>query len=122
MCLRHLSRSWPEPRWLSGAETVIELQLKGRNHFTTWEERIVAQRRARNVAAVFYFHEPKPEPDWPNPIRMGYESVKALISHLRGEEVKLELDTGAVVVTKENMSQPEMKDLHSPDLAKWLED
>jgi hypothetical protein len=29
-------------------------------------------------------------------------------------------DTGAVMVTPENMGEPEMKDLLAPDLTQWL--
>ena len=55
-----------------------------------------------------------------NPINMGYLGVKAMVQHIRGEEVEPRIDTGAVLVTKENMGQPEMKLLHSPDLSEYL--
>ncbi|MBI4605680.1 MAG: substrate-binding domain-containing protein [Planctomycetes bacterium] len=55
-----------------------------------------------------------------NPIKMGYLGVMTLYAHLQGKPVEPQIDTGAVVVTLENMDQPEMKFLHSPDLSEWL--
>ncbi len=37
---------------------------------------------------------------------MGYKAVEALVKHLRGEKVEPRVDTGAVLVTKENMDTP----------------
>lgn len=55
-----------------------------------------------------------------NPFRMGYLGVKTLADHLKGVAVERKIDTGVRLATKENMSQPEMRDLLSPDLARWL--
>ncbi len=55
-----------------------------------------------------------------NPIHMGYLGVKTIVEHLQGKPVEKETDTGAVLVTPENMDEPEMKLLHSPDLSPWL--
>ena len=55
-----------------------------------------------------------------NPINMGYLGVKAMVQHIRGLPVRPRIDTGAVLVTKENMDQPDMKLLHSPDLSEYL--
>jgi ribose transport system substrate-binding protein len=49
-----------------------------------------------------------------NPFKMGYEGVKAMVSHLRGQEVPKQIDTGVVVVTPENLSQPEIDSLIHP--------
>ncbi len=46
-----------------------------------------------------------------NPDKMGYESVQALVKHVRGEPVEPLLDTGVVVVTRENMSEPAIQPL-----------
>jgi ribose transport system substrate-binding protein len=46
-----------------------------------------------------------------DPNRMGYKAVESLVKHLRGEKVEPTIDTGAVLVTKENMEQPEIKKL-----------
>jgi ribose transport system substrate-binding protein len=55
-----------------------------------------------------------------NPFRMGEEGVRALVSHLNGERVEARIDTGVTVVTKETMSQPEVRQLLLPDLSEWL--
>jgi ribose transport system substrate-binding protein len=55
-----------------------------------------------------------------NPFRMGELAVQTMVKHLRGEKVERRVDTGARVVDKENMEQPEVKELMKPDLKKWL--
>ena len=55
-----------------------------------------------------------------DPVRMGYLGVKTMVDHLQGRPVEKRIDTGVHVVSRENMSQPEMKDLLQPDLSKWL--
>lgn len=55
-----------------------------------------------------------------NPMQMGYTAVKATVQHLKGEKVEKQIDTGAKLVTPENMNTPEMKELLHPDLDKWL--
>lgn len=57
-----------------------------------------------------------------DPVKMGYLGVKTMVAHLKGEKVERRIDTGVHVVTRENMTQPEMKDLLSPDLSKWLKE
>lgn len=49
-----------------------------------------------------------------NPRKMGYEAVKAMVSHLKGEKVEARIDTGAVVIEKSNMESPEIKELLTP--------
>lgn len=44
-----------------------------------------------------------------NPRRMGSEAVKALLAHLRGETVPPRIDSGAALVTLENLETPEIK-------------
>ncbi len=55
-----------------------------------------------------------------NPFNMGYLAVKTLVSFLKHEKVESRIDTGASLVDKANMDQPEMKALLSPPLAEWL--
>jgi ribose transport system substrate-binding protein len=55
-----------------------------------------------------------------DPVRMGYLGVKTMVSHLKGQPVERRIDTGVHVVTPQNMDQPEMKELLTPDLSKWL--
>jgi ribose transport system substrate-binding protein len=55
-----------------------------------------------------------------NPFNMGYLAVKTLVAHLKKEKVESRIDTGASLVDKANMEQPDMKALLSPPLAEWL--
>ncbi|HET6454444.1 MAG TPA: substrate-binding domain-containing protein [Armatimonadota bacterium] len=55
-----------------------------------------------------------------NPMKMGYMAVKTLVQSLRGQRVEKRIDTGATLVTPQNMNDPEMKALLKPDLEKWL--
>src|SRR5213075_1070023 len=38
-----------------------------------------------------------------NPVLMGYLGVMTMVKHLRGEKVEKRIDTGVVLVTRENM-------------------
>jgi ribose transport system substrate-binding protein len=49
-----------------------------------------------------------------NPTKMGYEAVKALLAHQRGEKVPPVIDSGAALVTAENLETPEIKALVAP--------
>lgn len=55
-----------------------------------------------------------------DPVRMGYLGVKTMVSHLKGQPVEKRIDTGVHLVTRDNMEQPDMKELLQPDLSKWL--
>ncbi len=55
-----------------------------------------------------------------NPVRMGYLSVITVVKHLQGEPVEKRIDTGVVLVTPENMEQPDIKELLNPPLDKYL--
>ncbi len=55
-----------------------------------------------------------------NPLRMGYDGVHTLVKHLKGETVPRRIDTGVTLVTRENMDQPEVKELLEPPLSKYL--
>jgi ribose transport system substrate-binding protein len=46
-----------------------------------------------------------------NPKKMGREAVKALVAKIKGETVPATIDSGAVVVTKENLDTPEIQPL-----------
>lgn len=52
-----------------------------------------------------------------NPVNMGYLAVKTLVEHLRGKPVERRIDTGATLVTKENLTDPAIADLVRPALA-----
>jgi ribose transport system substrate-binding protein len=55
-----------------------------------------------------------------NPMNIGYLAVKTMTAHLRGQKVEKRIDTGAKLVTKENLDEPAVKELVAPDLKKWL--
>lgn len=46
-----------------------------------------------------------------NPRKMGSTGVQTLLAHLGGQSVEANIDTGAVVVTRENMDQPDIRPL-----------
>jgi len=56
-----------------------------------------------------------------DPFKMGYIGVKTMFNHLQGQMVEKYIDTGVAFVSEANMDQPEIVDLVSPDLKKWLE-
>jgi ribose transport system substrate-binding protein len=51
-----------------------------------------------------------------DPERMGELAVRTAVSRLRGETVDARIDTGATVVTQENMDEPGVHRLLAPDL------
>jgi ribose transport system substrate-binding protein len=55
-----------------------------------------------------------------DPFNMGYLAIKAMVERLRGNSVPARTDTGARVVDAKNLSDPKIRELLSPDLAKWL--
>jgi ribose transport system substrate-binding protein len=49
-----------------------------------------------------------------DPVSMGYTSVKLMVDHLKGEDVEKFVNTGAHLVTRENMDDPEIAPLIEP--------
>ncbi len=43
-----------------------------------------------------------------NPYKMGYESVKAVVTHIKGQPVAKMIDTGVEIVTMENITEPKI--------------
>jgi ribose transport system substrate-binding protein len=52
-----------------------------------------------------------------NPERMGELAVRTAVANLRGEHVEARIDTGATMVTAENMDQADVHALLAPDLS-----
>lgn len=50
-----------------------------------------------------------------DPTRMGYLGVKACVEHLRGQKVEAAVDTGARLITRENLETPDVKKLLGVD-------
>ena len=46
-----------------------------------------------------------------NPVKMGYEGVKAAIDKVKGKTVPTTIDTGVTVVDKANLDSDEIKKL-----------
>jgi len=44
--------------------------------------------------------------------------VKTLVVHIQGEQTPRRIDTGSILVTMENIDQPEIQKLLNPDLSK----
>jgi ribose transport system substrate-binding protein len=55
-----------------------------------------------------------------NPFKMGYLAVKTLRAVLAKTPVEARIDTGAVLVDKDNLGSPEIGELVKPNLAQWL--
>lgn len=55
-----------------------------------------------------------------NPLFMGYQGVMTMVEHLQGKPVEKRIDTGVVLVTKENMDEQSVKELLYPPLEKYL--
>jgi ribose transport system substrate-binding protein len=55
-----------------------------------------------------------------NPMKMGEIAVRSVLADLDGQPVEKQVDTGATMVTRENMNNPDVKTLLTPDLAAYL--
>jgi ribose transport system substrate-binding protein len=55
-----------------------------------------------------------------NPFNMGYLGVRTMVDHLLGKTVEKKIDTGVMLVTKENLETPEVKTLLHPALDQYL--
>lgn len=55
-----------------------------------------------------------------NPFNMGYLGVRTMVDSLLGKPVQQKIDTGVMLVTKENMSTPDVQALLHPPLDQYL--
>ena len=55
-----------------------------------------------------------------DPFKMGYESTKQLVTFLEGGQPVAHIDSGAYLITPENIETPEMQAVVFPDIEKWL--
>jgi ribose transport system substrate-binding protein len=87
-------------------------ELKGKVKFVGFDasEKLVAGLKAGDIQGLVV----------QNPFNMGYLAVKTMADHLRGKPVEKRVDTGARLVTKDNLDDPAVKEVISPDLDKWL--
>src|SRR4026209_578615 len=55
-----------------------------------------------------------------NPFNMGYLGVRTMVDSLLGKPVEKKIDTGVMLVTKENLQSPEVNSLLHPPLDQYL--
>src|SRR5678815_3791833 len=55
-----------------------------------------------------------------NPFNMGYLGVRTMVDNLLGKPVEKKIDTGVMLVTKENLESPDVKTLLHPPLDQYL--
>jgi ribose transport system substrate-binding protein len=55
-----------------------------------------------------------------NPMKMGYLGVVQMALHLKGQKIENRIDTGVYLATRENMENPEIKNLLEPDFSAYL--
>src|SRR5690349_15453992 len=55
-----------------------------------------------------------------NPFNMGYLGVRTMVDKLQGKPVSKQIDTGVMLVTKDNMQSPEVQALLHPPLDQYL--
>lgn len=55
-----------------------------------------------------------------DPFKMGYLGVKTMVEHLQGKEVPRRIDTGVLLVTPENLEDPQLQPLLHPPLEEYL--
>ncbi len=56
-----------------------------------------------------------------DPFKMGYESTRQMATELQGGQPIREMDSGAYLVTPDNVDTPEMQAVVFPDIQKWLD-
>ena len=49
-----------------------------------------------------------------HPVNMGYLSVKTMVDHLKGRTVPKTVDTGVVMVTLDNLHDPQIQAVINP--------
>jgi ribose transport system substrate-binding protein len=100
----------------TGSGTLLALQdggLAGRVKFVGFDSTpaFVAALRAGQMQAFVQ----------QAPFRMAELGVKALVDHLLGKPVERRIDTGVVLVTPANLDSPEVRELLTPPLGKYLQ-
>jgi len=56
-----------------------------------------------------------------DPFRIGYETVRTLVDRLQGKTPPKHINLHARVVTRADLQKPEIKQLLSPELNKYLQ-
>ena len=55
-----------------------------------------------------------------NPFEMGYQGVRTMVAHLKGEAIQPRVDTGVTIVTPDNLDTDASKALLNPPLSQYL--
>jgi len=55
-----------------------------------------------------------------DPVKMGYLGVKTLVEHIQGKKVEKRVDTSVMLITTENMGQPDAQALLNPPFKQIL--
>ncbi len=55
-----------------------------------------------------------------DPFTMGFEGVQTAVRIIKGEDFDEKVDTRSVLVTPDNVDDPDIQDLIHPDLERWL--
>ncbi len=55
-----------------------------------------------------------------DPFRIGYQGIKTAFDVINGKEVKPRVETDVIFVTSENIDDPEVVAVTSPDISAWL--
>ncbi len=55
-----------------------------------------------------------------NPMRMAYLGVQTAVQYLQKKPVRQRIDTGVTLVTPRNATDPKVRELLEPDVARWL--
>lgn len=56
-----------------------------------------------------------------DPMKMGFLGVVQMTLYLKGQEIESRIDTGVFLATRENMEDPEIKNLLEPDFSAYLD-
>lgn len=97
-----------EPNAVGVLEALEQSNLAGRIKFIAFDpsDRLIAGMETDKVHGIVL----------QDPVEMGFQSVKAIVTKIRGGEVQKEVSTGEYVATKENMSTPEIQKLLKPEV------
>ncbi len=74
-------------------------------------EELIAEMKAGHIDSIIV----------QDPFKMGYLATKALADHLAGQEPQKTVDSGAYLITPENVDSAEMQAVLFPDIGTWLD-
>jgi ribose transport system substrate-binding protein len=101
-----------EPSSVGAALAIKERRLSGKVKFVAFDasEGLVEDLKGGTIDALVA----------QDPFKIGYEAVATLVEKLNGKNPPKRMDLSAVVVTRENLSRPEIQALLFPDVKKYL--